>query len=323
MKLHQLKNDELNSKLKSLVHQEREILSEILHHIAEVDRRRLYLEMAYPNLFTYLTEYLGYSAGSAQRRMDAARLMRDTPNLPEKLETGELNLAQVSLLQKALRQKKRESRVSLTPQSKSELLESLCGQSLNQSAEILARELDLELKSAPQIQVQKDKSVRFEITLSEVQWQKLQKARELLSHSLPHGNWDQVLERLCDRLIHQKTKIRGEGARTAELKVRDDRGGSSLMEIPSGQGCTSEVKIQKDRVCTSKLKVRDDRGFSSIRTQGSPVKKASDKLSSRVLQGNSPRAHSSGQQRVETTASAPRPQSLPPSLKKSILNRDR
>lgn len=38
MPLCQLKNEELNQRLKSLVRQEREMLTEILHHIAEVDR---------------------------------------------------------------------------------------------------------------------------------------------------------------------------------------------------------------------------------------------------------------------------------------------
>lgn len=38
----------------------------------------------------------------------------------------------------------------------------------------------------------------------------MQNARELLSHSLLHGSWDKVLESLCDRLIAQKTKLRGD-----------------------------------------------------------------------------------------------------------------
>jgi hypothetical protein len=245
MNLKHLKNEELNQSLKSLVHQERETLSSILRHIAEVDRRRLYLEMAYPNLFTYLTEYLGYSAGSAQRRLDAARLIREAPSLPEKLQSGELNLAQISLLQKAIRQKKKESHLTLTQESKSQLLDSLCGQSLEHSAQILARGLDLEMKTAPQIQVQKDASVRFEITLSQTQWQKMQTARELLSHSLPSGSWDEMLESLCDRLIEQKLKgkqAKGKDKMKSQSQRKDPRESceqsqdqSHRAELPNSQ----------------------------------------------------------------------------------------
>jgi hypothetical protein len=239
MNLKHLKNEELNQSLKSLVHQERETLSSILRHIAEVDRRRLYLEMAYPNLFTYLTEYLGYSAGSAQRRLDAARLIREAPSLPDKLQSGELNLAQISLLQKAIRQKKKESHLTLTQESKSQLLDSLCGQSLQHSTQILARELDLELKTAPQIQVQKDASIRFEITLSQTQWQKLQTARELLSHSLPSGSWDEMLESLCDRLIAQKLK----GKEANKDKVK----GQSQIQGPRANCEQSQSQDQSHR----------------------------------------------------------------------------
>src|SRR6476469_4288027 len=104
MHLQKLSNEELDLNLKSLVLKEREILSSILEHICEIDRRKFYLKMAYSSLFDYLTKHLGYSAGSAQRRIDAARLLREVPELCEKLESGTLNLSQVSLVQKAIRQ---------------------------------------------------------------------------------------------------------------------------------------------------------------------------------------------------------------------------
>lgn len=51
MSLMKLSNKRLDSHLKSLVSSEREILKEILIHIAEADRRRLYLDFGYPSLF--------------------------------------------------------------------------------------------------------------------------------------------------------------------------------------------------------------------------------------------------------------------------------
>lgn len=93
MSLKSLSNEKLDKNLQQLVHREREILSEILLHICEVDRRKLYLELAYPNLFSYMTEHLRYSAGSAQRRIDAARLSKEVPEIVESLESGSLNLS--------------------------------------------------------------------------------------------------------------------------------------------------------------------------------------------------------------------------------------
>lgn len=204
IQLSKLANEELNSQLKALVQQERELLSEILRHIAEVDSRKLYLKMAYPNLFTYLTEHLGYSAGSAQRRIDAARLLNEVPALAEKLESGDLNLSQVSVVQKAIRQKSKEARVSVSQEEKQNLFESLSGQSYEATQKIVAQVFDVQIQQAAQVRHQKDSSVRFEITLSQEQWQKLLKMREVLSTSLPNGSWDQVLEHVADKIINSK-----------------------------------------------------------------------------------------------------------------------
>ena len=81
MDLKQLKDTELNEKVKNLVIQERKLTQAILEHVAEIDRRKLYLSMAYPSLFDYLTKEVGYSAGAAQRRIDAARLMQRIPEV--------------------------------------------------------------------------------------------------------------------------------------------------------------------------------------------------------------------------------------------------
>ncbi len=49
--LKNLTNAELNNQLKDLVQKERKILHVILLHIREVDRRKLYLEKAYFQVF--------------------------------------------------------------------------------------------------------------------------------------------------------------------------------------------------------------------------------------------------------------------------------
>src|SRR5690606_41624488 len=96
---------EFHNKFKKLAQADRELLVEIIRVIQECDARRIYLELGYPNLFTYMVEGLGYSAGAAQRRIDAARLSREIPVVAEKLESGEMTLSHVSMIQKASRRK--------------------------------------------------------------------------------------------------------------------------------------------------------------------------------------------------------------------------
>ncbi len=208
MNLKTLTNETLNQNLKSLVKSERVLLSEILQLIAEVDSRKLYLKLAYPSLFEYLTKELGYSFGSAQRRIDAARLMQDVPDLNEKLESGLLNLAQVSVLQKSLREKTKQTGVKISSVEKQGLVNAMQGKSLDQTQSLIAQSLEIQIKTAAKTHVQSDESVRLEITLSKEQWEKLKTARELLSNSLPHGSWDQMLEYISDQVIKQKTKTK-------------------------------------------------------------------------------------------------------------------
>src|SRR5688572_7544683 len=100
----QLSNTELNQKVKTLAEQERKLTREIIEHIAEVDRRKLFLDMAFSSLFEYLTEEIKYSAGAAQRRIDAARLSQRIPELTLKIEDGSLNFSHLSKVQKICRQ---------------------------------------------------------------------------------------------------------------------------------------------------------------------------------------------------------------------------
>ncbi|MNK01199.1 hypothetical protein D3C87_189940 [compost metagenome] len=207
MSLKHLSNEALDARLQALTKQEREILSEILLHIIEVDRRKLFLQMAYSNLFDYMTRHLGYSAGSAQRRIDAARLAQVVPEVTTKIEAGHVNLAQVSLIQKAHRQTRREDKPDISPSQKRELISDLVGKTFEQSQVLVAKTFNLEIKEAPRVQHQANESVRFEVSLSKEQWEKMERMRTLLSNSLPSGSWDQVLEYAADKVIQQKDKV--------------------------------------------------------------------------------------------------------------------
>jgi len=225
-------------------------------HIEEVDRRKMNLGMAYPNLFEYLTKHLGYSAGSAQRRIDAARLVKDVPSLPEKLKSGDLSLGQVTLVQKSIRQKVASTKRSqISKEMKQSLIEEISGLSFQESQKTVAQTLDLEIKEASKVQVQKDESVRLEITFKKEGWQILQQARELLSNSLPHGSWDQVFTYLAKKEIRQKTELRSEKIKasrhvtTAKHKVIFKKDQCCVYtDQKTGRKCASKWFLQDDHI---------------------------------------------------------------------------
>jgi 5-methylcytosine-specific restriction endonuclease McrA len=87
-----LTDQNLITELKNLVQQEREVLAEIIRYLQEVDARRLYLELGYSSLFSFATQALGYSEGSAYRRIKAARVSVETPEVLQRIATGSVSL---------------------------------------------------------------------------------------------------------------------------------------------------------------------------------------------------------------------------------------
>jgi 5-methylcytosine-specific restriction endonuclease McrA len=83
--------------------QSRAVLAEILCHLAEVDRRKLYLEQGCASLFAYAVEVLGCSEDEAAKRIHASRAARAYPVIFEMVERGELHLTAVNVLAPHLR----------------------------------------------------------------------------------------------------------------------------------------------------------------------------------------------------------------------------
>ncbi len=241
MSFFRLSNLELDSKIKTLAQKEREVLHEILLHIHEADRRKLYLELAYPNLYAYLTEGCGYSAAAAQRRIDAARLITPVPEVAEKIKNGEISLSQVSYLQKAVREKSKTQKISA--EKKQEIIKKLCCKTMPETQTLIAQELDIKIKSSTKATHQKDESVRLELCFSKEQWDELVRAREILSNAVNSNDWAEVFSHLAKKVIQKKEGKKSTSA--AEVKNR----------IPSTQGHLSTAtkwKLPQDALEKSK-----------------------------------------------------------------------
>ena len=95
----QLSNKELLTQTKSLVQKERNLHIRILHHLREIDSRKLYFEMGFSSLFDYTVRELGYSEGAAYRRIKAMKLCQELPETENRLQSGRLTLSAASQLQ--------------------------------------------------------------------------------------------------------------------------------------------------------------------------------------------------------------------------------
>jgi hypothetical protein len=96
--LSNLSDKRLLSDLRDLVKKERQTTLAILLHLAEVDRRELYLIYGFSSLYDYCVGALNYSRSSAGRRIATARCIRRFPEVFDLLDSGDVKLTAMGFI---------------------------------------------------------------------------------------------------------------------------------------------------------------------------------------------------------------------------------
>jgi hypothetical protein len=96
--LESLPDEELLRRLADLLGRSRRVEADLVAHIGEVDRRRLFSRDACPSMFAYCTEVLHLSEHEAYLRITVARAAREHPVLLVLLSEGRLHLAGIAKL---------------------------------------------------------------------------------------------------------------------------------------------------------------------------------------------------------------------------------
>ncbi len=104
--LESISNTELTNRIDILRGKEWELTLKFLIHLGEFDKRKLYLELGYPSLFEYCTKKLGYSEGSAYRRIESARTLKGHPELANSFINGKVSICSIASAAKAIKAEK-------------------------------------------------------------------------------------------------------------------------------------------------------------------------------------------------------------------------
>jgi hypothetical protein len=91
-------DDALLARVADLVARGRRVEADLIRHMAEVDRRRLYLREACPSMHVYATMRLHLSDAEAYLRITAARLSRRFPAVLDRLADGRVHLSAIARL---------------------------------------------------------------------------------------------------------------------------------------------------------------------------------------------------------------------------------
>ncbi|MCC6897511.1 MAG: HNH endonuclease [Polyangiaceae bacterium] len=250
--LSSISDRELRERLTAAVSAERRAAADVIYHLVELDRRRLYLEDACSSLFAYCVERLGYSEDGATKRMRVARISQRFPQILDELASGAIHLTGLFQLSNYL-----------TEENVDRLIAEARGKSKRQLEELLARwfpkpdvaatitpsgaePVQTELStmsgagysgpSAPSIPAARARieplsatTFRVEFTASSALRDKLEHARNLLSHAVPGGDLATLVERAIDELIAVETKRRTGAGKPR--KRRETKPGSRRVPV--------------------------------------------------------------------------------------------
>ncbi|MFM6927769.1 MAG: HNH endonuclease [Bdellovibrio sp.] len=251
-----LSNTELLSRFGKLVQTERRITHLVLECIAEIDSRRLYLDKAYPSLYEYLVQGFGYSSSAALRRIESARLLRDIPGVAEKIESGALNLSQLSKVQQAVRTVQKVEDRKLDLEEKRELLSRIEHTTQQQTEVILSQALSLPVFSENKEKNHRDESVTLTITFSKEQMAILKKAQDLIAHAVPEKKWAETMTYLAQKEIHRRTEVKISKKRSEISKSENGiKASSKFSTKPSRKPLSTALKkliLNRDKCCQYK-----------------------------------------------------------------------
>jgi len=101
--LRSVSDQKILSDTDAIVVQDRKLTLRLLHHLQEIERRKLYLKRGHGSMFQYCTTRLRFSEPAAARRIRTARCLARFAQLHGLLESGDVSLTTVSMVAKLLK----------------------------------------------------------------------------------------------------------------------------------------------------------------------------------------------------------------------------
>lgn len=201
----QLSDMELEQRFSVLVKTERKITREVLEMICEVARRGCHLERGYSNLYDWLVRGHGYSQSAANRRIQAARLLRDIPAVAAKIAEGSVNLTTLTQLQTILRIEEKRMGEKVPVLLKAEMLRQIEGKTSEETDRIVKNIFPENKQSTESLRSLGHERSKLTLVISEKDVEALKRVKELLSHTCQ--NWSAVVSYLARDYVKRRDPL--------------------------------------------------------------------------------------------------------------------
>ena len=254
-----MNNIEIDEKLTQLVKSERKITREILELIVKAEQQRLPQERGFKDTYDWLIRGHGYSGGAANRRIQAARRLKEIPEAAEKVESGDINLTTMWQANRTIRAQQKSTGVKVTLVQKKEALKRIEGK----TSEVAEKEL---LTLFPEGDNFSEKLVNkqngglgLSIELSAQEAEELKRTKELLSHAMPGASFSQIISRLAKEYNDRNDPLRKPELIPTPARVMTRKRRMAVLQKANGE-CEYQDPITK-RVCGGRYQPESDHVF--------------------------------------------------------------
>ena len=192
MNLKNISDTNLLVAVQDFVKKERASTSAILFHFQGIERRRLHLERGYSSLHEFAVKFLKYSDGAAHRRIAAARLLKQLPELKVKIESGAVSLSVAAQAQDFFRAEKIDDNFR-----KAEIVETLENKTLREAQKELFKISPTAIPRERERQLTENQ-IELKIVIDERLRKKLEYLRCRLSQNRNNMNYAELIEVMAD-----------------------------------------------------------------------------------------------------------------------------
>jgi hypothetical protein len=198
MQLKQLSDARIIEAVKEKSLRERELVTEILEYLREIELRRLYLARGFGSLFEFCQKELKYSPAEAHVRIQAMRLIKVMPEVESKIESGSLSMTVAATIQGTFRRQEKLNGAPLDPDEKRAVVHGLLGFSTRDAERKL-------VELYPQAKIERESAKPVSKELTRIQFMaskdlmgKLDQLKSLLAHKVPSGRFDQLFNEIAE-----------------------------------------------------------------------------------------------------------------------------
>jgi len=247
MNLREMTDDQLHVSTLKTADRQREVTLDLLNHLNEVERRHLFSKFNCSSLHGYCVQELKMTSGTACRHIDAARLLKQVPQLEAKLLDGTIAMTTIANAESFF---KREARSGnrFDTEKKQTVLAKLESISTKEAEKVLiAHSSKPEIHLKEKVTQKTENLVELKVHLDEETMAMLERLKEIWSHAMPHATFGDMIKRAAKEAVEKNDPLkkaeRSEARANKPKEPKTPSTGSSNGTPPS-TGSKAEIRRQ-------------------------------------------------------------------------------